>query len=35
MRLGLRRFGWFVLLWAASVGSLGLVSLAIRSVLHH
>jgi hypothetical protein len=30
----LGRLGWFVGLWLASVLALGLVSLAIRAVLH-
>jgi hypothetical protein len=29
----LRRLAWFVLIWAASVGAVGLVALALRAVL--
>ncbi len=29
----LRRIGWLVLIWAASVGALGLVALVLRGVL--
>jgi hypothetical protein len=29
----LRRFGWFVLIWAASVAALGVVALAIRILM--
>ncbi|HWX48825.1 MAG TPA: DUF2474 family protein [Roseomonas sp.] len=34
MRPGLRRLGWFLLLWLAGVATLGVVALAIRWVLH-
>lgn len=30
----LRRLGWFVAIWAASVGGLGAVAYLIRLVLH-
>lgn len=29
----LRRFGWLVLIWAASVAALGLVALILRGIL--
>ena len=34
MRPGLRRLGWFVLLWLAGVASLSLVAGLIRWALH-
>lgn len=33
MRGWMRRVGWFVLLWIASVAVLGVVALAIRAVI--
>ena len=32
--IALRRLGWFALIWALSVGALGVVGMAIRAVLH-
>jgi hypothetical protein len=33
MRTTIKQFGWLVLIWAASVAALGIVGLAIRTVL--
>ncbi len=32
-RKWLRRFGWLVLIWAASVAAVGLAALALRAVM--
>ena len=32
-RDGLRRVAWFIMLWLAGVGAVGLVALVIRTVL--
>jgi hypothetical protein len=34
MRPALRRWGWFLLLWLGGTGSVTVVALAIRLVLH-
>jgi hypothetical protein len=35
LRRSLLRFGWFVLLWAGGVATVGLVALVIRAAMPH